>query len=564
MKYKNDILIFLGIWIFLYLVSVNNLIFPDFDWFNYRFYNCWAFLNDRMQTDFFASNFRTCFSPLIDLPEYFLLFKLNNYPYLFIFVTLLDNVALLFLVYKITTYIFKFEGLLKLFPLFYVAISPVLMLEMGFDQNDVKVAFLCLLSFYFLLKYLFNEYGKKRNTMIVVSGALIGLAMALKLTAIVYAIGFCIIIPMLYKRIDKPFKTLGIFILGLVPVFIVIDGLWMYKCYSIYHNPLFPYFNDIFKSEYADKIRLLDTDYSHLKPKSFYEFLFYPFLVSFNDKMFGTDKFAWDSRYAINFVCAVLTLLLFAFSKFKTIKEYILNTVNENYFIFSVLFSIIPFFVNISIFGTYRYTIPSSCIFGVVLFFIIILGCSKSEYKKIFIWILCLINLFYVYLSTNFGVLEYVLEYNKKYKTFPVDNIRYQKVFETDDLKLEDDAVVIMLNAGASAGAVTQNPKAKYIGFAYSKDITNKYSTEFLRKIDYFYDAKTLRSEYLEKELSRIFASDKKVYFMYSPTALLNFLKEGLEELTTERKITNCKYINMKVYQSFFWGVNIIMCEFNK
>ena len=38
----------------------------------------------------------------------------------------------------------------------------------------------------------------------------------------------------------------------------------------------------------------------------------------------------------------------------------------------------------------------------------------------------------------------------------------------------------------------------------------------------------------------------------------------SLEELTTERKITNCKYINMKVYQSFFWGVNIIMCEFNK
>lgn len=104
---KRDIFIFIGLYAAVVLFAVNNFMFPDFDWFNYRFYNCWSFLSDRMSVDFLVGNLRTCFSPLIDLPEYFLLFKLNFHPYLFSVICLFDNVLLLFLVYKISEAFFS-------------------------------------------------------------------------------------------------------------------------------------------------------------------------------------------------------------------------------------------------------------------------------------------------------------------------------------------------------------------------------------------------------------------------------------------------------------------------
>ena len=561
MKYFRDFIVFFTILLILSIVTFQNMMFPDFDWFNYRFYNCWAFLTDRMTQDFYAANFRTCFNPLIDIPDYFLLLKLNNHPYIFTVISLLDTTCLLFLVYKIAGFFFNRNGFWKqIFSLSYVLVSPVIMLQMTFDQNDVKIAFLCLLAFYLILRNVFQSYSKKRNTMIVLAGVIIGLAVGLKLTACVYAFALLLILLMLYKKIDKPFKTATLFCLGILPAFLLVDGYWLLKCYLVYHNPFFPYFNDIFKSEYADAARVLDKDYSHLRPQNLCEFVFYPFYYSCFDRLYGTDKFSWDPRYAINFISVlIISVLCFLKNKFPKIKNYISEILNFNNLILLALFSIVPYYINLIIFGTDRYVIPSCAVFGIIFYSMILLLSSLSKYKAFFVSICCLISLFFVYKTSEFGVLEYIRIYNN------TPNLKYTYVLKNEDLKFEDDSTVILLNAGASIAVVGQNPKAHYIGFAYPEEKLN-LDYVAIKNVDLWYNAKRLKSKYLEDKISKLISEDKKIYVLYAATPFARFLFDGLflMDKNFDRRLIDCSEIELNVLNSYFWGTEITKCEFLK
>lgn len=560
MRLKNDIIIFSSIFVFLCVIVLNFLIFPDFDWLNYRFYNCWAFLTGRLSQDFIVSNFRTCINPLIDIPDYFLLFKLNNHPYFFIFISILDSTFFIFLVYKIA-YEFLNNKFAVLFSVAYIAASPVMMLQMSFDQNDIKIAVLCLLAFYLILKNIFLNYSKKRNWMIALAGLIIGAALGFKLTAVVYAVSLSLIMLILYRKIDKPFKTLFYFLSGIVIAFLIIDGFWLYLCYKIYHNPFFPYFNDIFKSEYADSIKLLDKDYSHLQPRSLQEFIFYPFFKNFADRLFGTDNFSWDPRYAINFT-AVLFIAVFCIQSFLSSKKIdidFLKVNNFNFILLLVLFSIIPYYVNLVFFCTYRYIVANSAVYGIVLYITVCLICSKMVYKKYIITILSVIFLLYVYLTSNMGDLEYVKRYNK------TKNLKYTNVLKYKDLHFEDESYVIILNTGVSVAAVGQNPNAYYIGFVFPRKILQK-ELDVIKNFDIWYNTKFMYSDYMEKKMEEILASDKKIYILYIESPEYRFGLDGLHLLDKEKKrrVENCDFIDMEIYNSTFWGVEIKKCEFNK
>ena len=575
MKLKNDIWVFLGIYTLVALFAVIFVIFPDYDWFNYKFYNSWAFLTDRMATDFLPANFRTCFNPLIELPTYFAVLKLNNHPYLFIILTLLDTAFFLFLVYKISSFFvdkllkwrpistFKFSKILifsaKIFPVIYTVFSPAMLQQMSFDQNDVKIGIIVLSGFCILLKYLFLPAEKKRNLFILLAGMLVGLAVGLKLTACIYAISFCLIMLIFTKKIDKPFKTIGLFILGIVPTFLAVDGFWLIKCYNVYHNPFFPYFNNIFKSMYAQSTDVLSQDYAHLHPHSIFEFIFYPFYPCCIDRMYGNDMYSWDSRYAINFIAVVCFSLCSIATKYSgKLKNYCSDIINSEHFCFLFLFSIVPYYVNLMIFGTYRYVLSSSAIYGIVIFSLIYILCSASKRKWIFICTFCAIMGSYTYLTDDVGNVELVAAYegNKTYG--------YSKVFEVKDLNFEDNSYVVFLNQCVSVVVVGQNPNVKFIGSEMPVEVFNR-NLETIKNIDYWHNSKFLKSSYAEKLVSDIFASDKKVYVLYQNDEEHRImLEDGLPYLNKTRKLENCEDVMFKIFNSRYWATDITKCEFNK
>ncbi len=557
-KFLCYLFIFLCLWLLLWVISFPVFSFFDFpisDWYNYHFYNCWAFLNDRMGQDFLAANNRTCLNPLIDLPEYLLLLKLKYHPYLFMFLTLFDNVCLLFILYKISDYIFikanKITNFFRnLFCILYVAFSPVFFEQFSIDLNDTKIAVIFLLGFYILLKNLFLPYSKKRNAMICIAGLLFGAALGLKQTAVVNCIGILLTCIVLFKRINRPFVTIFYISAGIVFSFLLTNGFWMYKCYLYYHNPVFPYFNDIFKSEYADSVKLMD--FLSMKPETILEYIFYPFIGKPYGKYFTFD---YDFRYAVNFLSVLIIspIALISFKKKGT--EFFLNLIKYDYLFLILIFTVISFYINISIFAVYRYIIASSILYGIIFLILIYLLFYKSSHRKFLISLIAIVSLILLY-GCN-------IKDNIKEKFNNQNYMIKQLITLPENFGFEDNSYVIVLTETSSAFVVNQNSKVKYIGFAMPKD--GFYD---VNEMDKFYYSRLSFSEYIKKYCLNIFASDSKVYILYTdtyPSGLYKVLIEGINSIGEKynRKVENC-FNDYIYFMDNLINREVTVCEYNK
>lgn len=125
---------------------------------------------------------------------------------------------------------------------------------------------------------------------------------------------------------------------------------------------------------------------------------------------------------------------------------------------------------------------------------------------------------------------------------------------------------MIFLNQGVSVAVVGQNSNVKFVGSEMPVEIFNKHF-DTLQNIDYWHNSRYLKSDYAEKLVSQIFASDKKVYVLYLKSEEHKIILDyGLPFLdkTKSRNLQNCEDIMFYVFNSRFWATDIVKCEFNK
>ncbi len=550
-KYISNVLLFFVCWLFYGIIANIWVQFPDWDWFNYQHYNAWAFLNDRINTDFLAANYHSYINPYLNLVQYFGLLKLNSHPRIFIFLSVIDGAFLLFLTYKISDILLNFSKKWKYVFIFlsilYAALSPIMFEIMDFSRYDGYIAVLELLSFYILLKNLFADASKKRIFAIVLSGAFTGLAICLKLTGIVYFISIFLSTLFLHNRIEKPIKTLFIFTLSAFISFVLFDGYWLLLMYKHFHNPFFPYFNDVFKSEYYDKISIYDKDYVHLRPRSVVQFIFYPFLKNSNILCIGGDDRFLDYRYAISIVSIFIFAVFFKFKK----------AVSDKSFVFACLFVIISYYINVIIFANYRYIISVSVLFGIILIYGIykifhIL--KKDNYKYTLCTFLSVLT--FVYATQRLG-----------YKHFVPKNLSpVEKVLSIENLHIKDNSFVF-LTCATSTIISNQNKHAKYMGYALSEKTFNERRVELGEKTDLWFNAFYLHSNYLENEIKSILNTNSNVYIIFNQRiwdGQMPIYKESLADYSNKRKLQNCRHVSVKLLNNEFKKVAIYMCEYNK
>ena len=110
-NWKREIFFIVLIWVLLATIYFLFPAIPDWDWLNYKAFNCFSFLTHRgFDIDFFPGNMRTCITPVVDILTFWTIFKLQNHPYLFAFLSLWDSVLVVFMIYKFADYIFdKFD-----------------------------------------------------------------------------------------------------------------------------------------------------------------------------------------------------------------------------------------------------------------------------------------------------------------------------------------------------------------------------------------------------------------------------------------------------------------------
>ena len=176
--HKKDIFVFLAICFFVNLLVFGLNPHPDLDFFNYHLYNGWALVNDRLNTDFMPATFRSYINPYLDALKFLVIDKLSAHPYLTISVLSLDHTVFLFLIYKISEVVlapFRQKYLYIALSIVYVFCAPILLYLAGYGYNDIIIADFILLSFFILIKILFDE-SKNSVIQTAFAGAVLGIA----------------------------------------------------------------------------------------------------------------------------------------------------------------------------------------------------------------------------------------------------------------------------------------------------------------------------------------------------------------------------------------------------
>ncbi len=398
------------VWAFVLLLAAGCLLSAwlchenDWDLTNYHYYNAWAFLENRLNYDIVPASVQTFFNPLADLPFYYLVEYFNDKPHLVYGIQGIWFGLLLFVFYKIcrlffdvTTWVGKAEVVVALL---LGATGFSLWFQIGATTNEVPLALAVLTAFYFLLKEIYNS--EQHLSTFAGCGLLLGIALGLKPTVIVYcaALGICLMV--FYQNLQKPLKMILFFVVGGVIGYLGVNGWWMWKLWHLYGNPFFPFLNGIFHSPYFDDFNYRDSRYL---PSGVAETLFFPYLW-WNKKPVA-EVFFFDLRIPLLYTIGLLSLPI-VLRRGKIVawcKKYPLWS-------FLVAFTVISYVLWMLMFAIIRYLIAVEMLAALLLVKCAVLCSPKVKNSAIIIYWTAVIFVLQMLLrvpldSFNFGERKY-------------------------------------------------------------------------------------------------------------------------------------------------------------
>lgn len=368
---------------FLFLIAIGSYICSKtqfnfgWDFVNYHYYNAFAFLNNRLNYDIVPGSVNTFLNPLIELPFYFILQYFNDAPQIAFALQGVWFGLLLFAFYKVTTLFFPantIKGVMLSFATLAVAATgQATWFQAGTSTNEIQIAFLVYSALYILFKMI--KDGKTEATYkFFVAGLILGAALGLKSTCVYICLATGLSLIICYKYLSQPVKYISLFALGGLAGYLALNGWWMYKMWSLYGNPFFPFFNGIFHSPYFDDFNFTDKRFIpplHIVP-------IFPYI--WNGGKYGSAEIAfWDLR-GIVFYSVALLFVVYMLSKPKRIKEFYLT---RKLWCFYTVFMILGYILWMAGFSIYRYLVVIEM--GAAVFFIKIISlyCPKSLIKQV-------------------------------------------------------------------------------------------------------------------------------------------------------------------------------------
>jgi Glycosyltransferase family 87 len=364
----------INIFIFVVLVltfgSISIFLGKDVNWDlrNYHFYNSYSFLNGRIRYDYLPAQIQTFHNPLLHIFVYKLItilppqiagFSLGGLQGINCFIVILISQKVLLNQYSAQLNLF-----LSLLVAIVGACAPIFVCEIGTTFGDNLTSLLVLIGFFLITsnqkyKYLF-------------SGFFIGLAVGFKLTNLIYGLSLVVTILVLEKTFYRKISANISIITGLVIGTFCTGGYWMWRMLEIYKNPLFPYYNNIFKSPYFSLINFRDNRFV---PKSIFHAISYPFLWAFN-KHPSLELAFQDLRWLIIFLLIVFSMLVLILNQYSSFK---LNRSTNNFISthssisieisqYIILITTFGFIIWLFQFGYHRYLLPLELISGLAIF----------------------------------------------------------------------------------------------------------------------------------------------------------------------------------------------------
>lgn len=196
-----------------------------------------------------------------------------NFPYVVAFFMGVPYGLLIWVVYLFAKDLFQGEDSPKtmaFWATFLGCAGAGMLSQVGTTTNDIPLAIGSIGSLWLVIKFSKNP----ARTGLAYWAALIGGAvMGLKLTTTPFCAAMTIIAFFNWPKVKNKLSFVVLFGLAGLLGFLLADGYFLWKWWSLYQNPIFPFYNDIFKSPFFDNFYLTD---SRFLPKTWLHYLFYP------------------------------------------------------------------------------------------------------------------------------------------------------------------------------------------------------------------------------------------------------------------------------------------------
>lgn len=257
----------------------------NWDLRNYHLYNPFALLNGKIGFDLAPGQWQSYFNPTIDLPYYGLTRVLPG-PVVGFLMGLLHGLNFILLVHLIRYMLapdgrpgFRMPILLAVAGIF----GTGFLSELGNTMGDNLTALFVLGSLLILVRgwpTLSAEAGGQGRTLLW-AGLVMGLGTGLKLTNATYALALCLTIMLVPGSVGARLKRAFVFGPAVLAGIAVTSGYWYWTMWTVFGNPLFPQFNNIFHGPLAAPLGIGDT---HWLPQGWLEYLLWPFKFAADTK----------------------------------------------------------------------------------------------------------------------------------------------------------------------------------------------------------------------------------------------------------------------------------------
>jgi len=349
---------------------------------NYHFYNPFAFLTGRMGYDVAVSHVATYYNPLMYIPFYYAVTSLPPRAVGFI-LGFIPGFNVFFL-YGIARQVIDL-GRPTQTAWCCLAIALVGMLgtinlaEIGTSFGDNVQSLPVLAAVWLIVRSRERLCASVRSgwPVAAAAGLLAGSALGLKLPFAIYCVGLCAACFGLPAPFGRRFALAFIFGLGVLAGTALTGGFWLLEMWQRFQNPLFPYFNELFKSPWGAVGSYRDERFI---PTTLAMWLLFPFWFNIDPTQVGEVGFR-DLRFPVLYLLLMALLVCAVWRRLK--RPRVAGSsggVSSAMTPFFVIFMVTAFILWMKMFAVYRYAVV--CEFLVPLTIFLVLGALFRDPRR--------------------------------------------------------------------------------------------------------------------------------------------------------------------------------------
>jgi hypothetical protein len=250
-----------------------------YDLINYHYYNGYAFLHNRWEMDIQPAGQETYLNPLLDLPLYLVIHRVP--PIWVGFLLGAVHGCAIVLVFLIAHRLVSLSAGLRRYRLVLAGLcaaggirEPVFLGTLGTAFNDTVLGCVVLAALYLLVPSRADGVAWPRRGLLAGVALLLGAATGCKLAHATFGVGLLVAVLVAVPTGRRKLAVGGTWAAGLAAGFLLTNGWWMLRLWQKFHNPIFPYYNNVFRSPYWFHSAIPS---GRTYPENWIERIFYPF-----------------------------------------------------------------------------------------------------------------------------------------------------------------------------------------------------------------------------------------------------------------------------------------------